>query len=141
MHTRRGLVLLFAAVAAGSLFVFGPPIPRDQTVEVVLGAAAPKIAQIQLRYGPRRAGSTANDMDRDWTREVTFRYGQGVNAPRVVHHEPRLPDGDYVVEMDIAMRNQDDAGDQGSDKVRVTRNVRLAAGGSTSIDVAEAIPR
>jgi hypothetical protein len=36
-------------------------------------------------------------------REATFRFPDG-NAPRIVTHEPRLADGDYVVEIDILSR-------------------------------------
>ena len=64
------------------------------------------------------------------SREATFRYAQG-QAPRVVTHLPRLPDGDYTVEIDLV---------SDSERSTVTRRVTLA-GGSTSIDLAGAVPR
>ena len=66
----------------------------------------------------------------DWTREASFRYAPG-QAPRIVTHEPRLPDGDYTVEIDIAASNE---------RATLRRRVTLG-GGSTSIDLSQAVPR
>ena len=96
--------------------------PKDQTVHFMLGTAAPRVQELEARYAP----GIGSD---DWVREATFRWDPG-QAPRVVTHEARLPDGDYTVEIEIK-------GDGGPAVVR--KKVTLS-GGSTSIELAEAIP-
>lgn len=132
---RRGITLLFAALGLGAVFYLSPGVPRDQTVEIVLGDRAAKVRALELHYASASAAPTET-LDGDWTREASFRYGQGVSPPRVVHHELRLPDGDYVVAIDLFVGIGD-----ATEKTTLVRNVRLDAGGSTSIDVAEAIAR
>jgi hypothetical protein len=68
-------------------------------------------------------------MVEDWTREATFGFSGG-NAPRIVTHEPRVADGDYVVEIEILKASHA--------IVRVQKRVTLD-GGTTSIDVSEAV--
>lgn len=122
------LVLLGAALAA--YFTLLPTLPRDNVLHVVLGAAAPKVVRIQLRYAPAPKNGPIVE---DWTREVSFRFPEGA-APRVVTHEPRVADGDYVVEIEILKA------EPSRDAVSVQRKVRLE-GGTTTIDVAEAAAR
>jgi hypothetical protein len=61
-------------------------------------------------------------------REASFRYASGT-APRVVTHEPRLPDGDYTVEIEVV---------EDSAHSLLRRRVTLA-GGVTSIDLARVL--
>jgi hypothetical protein len=130
MDRKRLLRLLSLIALAGGLAAalpLGSSVakrwPRDQTVRYLLGDAAPRVVELDARWA--EIGATANDPTNDaWSREVTFRYAPG-EAPRVVTHEPRMPDGDYTVEIDVV-----------SDRERstITRHVKLE-GGSTSIDV------
>jgi len=120
------------AVLCGVLLVavyFARQWPKDQTVHYVLGDAAPRVEEMNARWAPGIAA------DGDWTREATFRYPPG-KAPRVVTHEPRMPDGDYTVEIEIVAAN--DAHEK--NEVVVRKHVVLA-GEPTSIDLAESVPR
>jgi hypothetical protein len=118
MINRAGSLLLFGALGVGAYFVLAPKFPKDQSVNVVLGDAAPSVTEVSMHY--------ASDQDAELARDVTLRFDKG-KAPRVVHHEARLPDGDYRVAIEVR-----------SDHVWTKeRRVRLE-GGSTSIDVAEA---
>ena len=72
-------------------------------------------------------------MDEDWTREAAFRFPVG-SAPRIVTHEPRLADGDYVVEIEIQTAPLRNAG------ATLRRRITLQ-GGTTSIDLSESVPR
>jgi hypothetical protein len=111
-----GLAFLAAAIAAGG--VLKGRWPHDQAVRYVLGDEAACVQQIDARWAPGDTGD-------DWTREASFRYAVG-EAPRIVTHAPRLPDGDYTVEIELA---------EGGVPRFVRRRVTLA-GGVTSIDIA-----
>ena len=139
---RRLAFLAMLAAGAALYFTLAPRWPKDQTLHVVLGDAAPRVTEVGLRYG--NAGTNAarehDDPDRrghegdtppaeDWTREVTFRYALR-SAPRVITHAARLPDGDYLVEIDLTTPTE---------RTTVQRRIRLS-GGVTSIDVAESLP-
>ena len=115
-------VLLAAALTIVPLFA--KRWPKDQTVHYVLGNVAPRVEEVDARW-------SADPRGEDWTREVSFRYPAG-RAPRVVTHEPRLPDGEYTVEVELV------AADSGRSLVR--RHVALG-GGPTSIDVSNWVPR
>ncbi|MGH7298112.1 MAG: hypothetical protein ACRELB_24445 [Polyangiaceae bacterium] len=118
---RLARMLVLAAVLSVALFL-ARRWPKDQTVHYVLGSAAPRVEELDARW----AAGVGSD---DWLREATFRFDPG-KAPRVVTHEARLPDGDYTVEVEIK-------GDGGPAVVR--KKVTLS-GGSTSIELGEAIP-
>src|SRR5580693_4894593 len=90
--TRLVRMLVLAAALLLALF-FARHWPKDQTVHYLLGDAAPHVEELDARWSP---GIASND----WVRESTFRYDLG-KAPRIVTHEPRLPDGDYTVEIEI----------------------------------------
>jgi hypothetical protein len=118
------VVILGAAVAV--YFTLAPRWPRDNVVHVVLGAAAPEVVEVRLGYAPApKNGPIAED----WTREASFRFPEG-SAPRVVTHEPRVADGDYVVEIEILKASHR--------STTLQRRVTLE-GGTTSIDVSEAV--
>jgi hypothetical protein len=107
--------------------------PRDQTVHYVLGDAAPRVEELVARWAPGVAA------DEDWTREASFRYEKGL-APRVVTHEPRLPDGDYTVEIEIVAASLAEEKGSAKNSVVVRKHVTLS-GGATSIDLAGWVPR
>jgi hypothetical protein len=122
MAPRRRYAFLLLAFAALAFFaLLEPKRPKDQNVRVVLGNLASAVEQVQVRYAER--GSE------ELVREATFRYPKG-GAPRIVSHEPRLPDGDYLVEIDLGFEH-------GHTETR--RTVTLG-GGSTSIDVSQLAP-
>jgi hypothetical protein len=115
---RTGGLLLFGALGLGAYFVLAPRFPKDQSVNVILGAAAPAVTEVSLRYTPEKDGTG------EASRAATMRFDRG-KAPRVVHHEARLPDGDYVVAIEV---RADDV------KTKET-HVHLQGGSSTSINV------
>jgi hypothetical protein len=121
----RGLVLVAALVVA---LVLGQKWPKDQTVHYVLGDAAPRVEEVDARWA--EGGGARNESSDAWSREATFRFERGL-APRIVTHQPRLPDGDYTVELEIMASNATNV---------VTRHVHLQ-GGVTSIDLSPSVPR
>ena len=127
---RKRLVRMLAL--SGALLValyFARQWPKDQTVHYVLGDAAPRVEEVDARWAP---GIAATE---DWTREASFRYAPG-KAPRIVTHEPRLPDGDYTVEIEIVAANVAHE----RNEVVVRKHVILG-GGATSIQLADAVPQ
>ncbi len=120
MRADRRLVMpLFAVVAMGLYFFFSPRLPKDQTIEIVLGDAAAKVVAVRLTY---------EDPGSSWTSEIELNYPKK-SAPRVVHHAPHMPDGDYRLAIDVT-------GAAGG--AHVDRRVVLR-GGTTSVDVSEAL--
>jgi hypothetical protein len=109
--------MLFVGVGAAVYLSLAPKWPQDQHLRVVLGDDAPRIESVRLRCG--------KDGEGEWMREVTFRYAKG-EAPRIVSYEPRLANGDYLVEIEL---ETDDA------RVRTTDRQMKLAGGTTSIDL------
>ena len=114
---RAGAMLLFGAVGVGAYFFLSPRFPKDQSVNVVLGDRAPQVTEVTMRY--------ASDKEAVLRRDVSFHYDKG-KAPRVVHHEARLPDGDYVVTIET----------RGDDVLTKERRVHLEGGSTTQIEVA-----
>jgi hypothetical protein len=119
------LFVLVAGLGAAVLTGTGARWPSDQSVQYVLGEAAGRVEEVNARWAAGEAAGAP-----DWTREVTFRYARG-EAPPIVAHTPRLPDGDYTVQIEILAANE---------RNTVTRHVRLS-GGLTSIELARAVPR
>ena len=111
-----------ALVVAGTL---GKRGPKDQTVHYILGDAAGRVEEIDAAWS---SGGGQHDESQESLRNVSLRYALG-HAPRVVTHEPRLPDGDYTVKIEIVAE---------SGRNVVERHVRLG-GGATSIDLADAL--
>ncbi len=124
MDRKRLLRLLLLGAALVVAMMLARHWPKDQTVHYVLGDGAARVAEVDARWAEGRASE-------DWTREATFRYAPG-EAPRIVTHEPKLPDGDYTVEIEIA---------SSSARNVVRRNVTLSGSGSTSIDLVDSVPR
>jgi hypothetical protein len=126
MDLRRFAPVALLVPAAAAAATLGPRWPKDQRVRYELGEEADRVEEIDARWAPSASGGAERD---DWAREATFRFGRG-RAPRVVSHEPRLADGDYVVEIEIQA---------GGKTAIVHRNVTLE-GGTTTLDLAGVVP-
>ncbi len=120
---RVSTMLLLAGALAVATFL-GKRWPREQTVHYILGDSAQRVEEIHASWVP----TEQDDESQESLRDVSLRYALG-HAPRVVTHEPRLPDGDYTVKIEIVAE---------SGRNVVERHVRLG-GGVTSIDLADAI--
>lgn len=125
MDRKRLLRFLLLAAALAVAMILARRWPKEQTVHYVLGDGAARVEEVDARWAQGRSSE-------DWTREATFRYAPG-QAPRIVTHEPRLADGDYTVEIEIASAS--------AARNVVRRNVTLSASGSTSIDLVDSVPR
>jgi hypothetical protein len=110
-----------------------PKIPHDQTLRIDLGDSSKITRALTLRWVAVAALAEHKKREpsiEDWTGEVTFRYEKNA-APRVVEHEARLADGDYVVEIEVST-------DDGRANA-VTRRAVALHGGATTIDVASLV--
>ncbi|MBX3189888.1 MAG: hypothetical protein KF819_22875 [Labilithrix sp.] len=115
--TPRRLLFRFLILAAGLaiFFYFSQKSPREQHVRIVLGPGAPEVTAVELQY-------VADD---EIMREARMTYEAG-RAPRVVAHDPQLPDGEYRLKIDVDTREGRRA---------VERRVTLG-GGTTQVDLA-----
>jgi hypothetical protein len=131
--------LFLVAAVVGVALLLGRSWPREQTVHYVLGNAAQRVEELDARWA--RAGDDPDSGG--WTRETRFRYEPG-EAPRVVTHEPRLPDGEYTVEIEIVAQRERNIGrrpDESGRNVNVVRRRVALAGGATQIDLGPSVPR
>lgn len=112
---RRPILVIALVLALGGYFFLSPRLPKDQSVNVVLGDRAERVNDVTLRYTAEGEAETA--------REATFHFD---HAPRVVHHDARLPNGDYTLAVELRGQISD----------HVERRVSLS-GGSTNVDVSE----
>lgn len=129
MVKKRLFRMLGLAAVLMVALTFARQWPKDQTVHYILGDAATRVEEVDARWAPGIAATG------DWSREASFRYEPG-KAPRIVTHEPRLPDGDYTVEIEIVAANQAHE----KNEVVVRKHVTLG-GGATSIQLADAVPQ
>ncbi len=122
---RRRSIARLAFLVFGLLVALylGTQGPQEQHVRVVLGAGAPEVTNVELQY-------IAKDGEDVPVREAHFSYPKG-SAPRVVSHEPHLPNGEYRLQIDL---------DTIDGRRAVQRQVTLG-GGSTQIDVSSALAR
>ncbi len=114
----RLLFLVFGLLVAVYL---GKLKPQEQHVRVVLGAAAPEVVGVELQYIAE---------DGEIARQARFTYPAGA-APRIVAHEPELPNGDYRLQIEVDTR----------DGRRGTQRQVTLGGGSTQVDVSSALTR
>jgi hypothetical protein len=125
------LALLVPAVAAGA--TLKPHWPKDQSIRYELGAAASRVDELDARWAPAKAeGAHRADApadDSDCARDVTFRYAPG-RAPTTIAHTPRLPDGDYDVEVELHAAGR---------IAQIRRKVTLE-GGTTTLDLSTVVP-
>jgi hypothetical protein len=115
------LAILVAAL--GIFFLLSRSWPRDQVLHFSFGDAAARVEELHVDYGEHAASS------REASRAVDFRYAKG-QAPRIVTHEARLPNGEYDVEITLFA---------GGATRSVTKRV-LLDGGSTTIDLSRDVP-
>lgn len=116
MQRRRPILVVILVLALSAYFFLSPRLPKDQTVNLVLGDGADRVTDVTLRY--------TLDGESETAREATFHYD---HAPRVIRHDARLPNGDYVITVDL----------RGSGTAHVERKISLS-GGATNVDVSEA---
>lgn len=112
----RLVFLVFGLLVA---LYLGRQGPQEQHLRVVLGSAAPDVTGVDLQYVSR---------DGDVVREAHLIYPKG-GAPRVVSHEPKLPNGEYRLQIDVDARDG---------RRTVQRQVTLG-GGSTQVDVSSVL--
>jgi hypothetical protein len=93
--------------------------PHEQHVRVVVGDQRWMVKAVELSYLAE---------DGDIARSARFNYANG-EAPRVIAHEPELPDGPYRLKIEVDTREGRRA---------VERQVTLG-GGSTQVDISSAI--
>ncbi len=123
------LFLVFGALVAVYLGTQGP---KEQHVRIVLGPAASDVTSLDVRY--------VSD-DGEVARSTHFTYAPGA-APRIVSHEPQLPNGEYRLEIDVDLADPapDGAAPARDGRRTVQRQVTLG-GGSTQVDVSTALTR
>ena len=113
-NAKRVFPILLIALGFGVWSWLQPKTPHEQDVEILLGDRATDVDDVTVRYTPK---------EKEEARQVAFHYAHG-KAPRIVHHIPRLPDGDYAIDIETS-------GSSGF--AQVHRNVRLEEGRSTQI--------
>jgi len=127
------LPLLIAALGIGALL--SRHWPTDHEVRIVLGDAAPNVDEVRLRYAEAHAGAPAENIE--WLREVTFHYATG-HAPRALSHAPRLPNGDYDVELEIGLVTEPSHAGSARRSISLKRAVHLDSG-TAQVDVSTAV--
>jgi hypothetical protein len=121
---RKILPLVFVGLGALIYFSLAAKWPTEQRLHLALGDRALRVVEVRVRCGGTTADGNRAKGD-DWAAEVMFHYAKG-QAPRIVSYEPRLANGEYLVEIEVTT-------DEG--RVLTTdRRVRLL-GGTTSIDL------
>jgi hypothetical protein len=135
MDRKRMLRLLSLVALAGGLAAAMPLAerwPREQTIHYVLGDGAPRLRELEARWVEAKveAKGDGDSTSPEALRDATFHFAPG-QAPRIVTHVPRLADGDYLVDIDLA---------SGDARATVSRHVTLS-GGATSIDLSGSVPR
>lgn len=117
----RRRVLPLAILAAGGILaaVLASKGPREQHVRFVLGARAGDVTALEVQY-LGEAGEVAREA------HLAFEPGR---APRVVAHEPTLPDGAYALRLALDTR---------AGRRSVEREVTLRAG-TTSVDLSRVL--
>jgi hypothetical protein len=112
--------LSFLVFGLGVALYLGGTGPREQHVRIVLGDGARDVTGIELQY----VGEGG-----DVVRDARMTYGAEGGAPRVVSHEPKLPDGTYRLLVDVH---------QSKRRVSLERSVTLG-GGSSQVDLSAAL--
>ena len=114
----RHRVFKIALIAAGAIVAayFAQKAPRDQHLRLVLGPAFDQVTGLEIQY----VGASG-----DLARSVRMAFDPGP-APRVISHEPQLPDGDYRLRIDLDTREG---------RRSTERRVSLG-GGTTQVDLA-----
>ena len=111
---KRKAPFLFLIAGLGLAFWLWRTEQHDQHVRFVLGNVAPRVTHLSVDYDGN-AGT-----------ELSWPIG---SAPRIVGHDPRLPDGSYHLRIDVDLREG---------RKTVERQVTLA-GGTTSVDLVDSL--
>jgi len=116
-NERRNRIVGLAILMAGGAAVayFASRTPKDQHLRIVLGDKATSVTALNVEYLTGEGDSM---------REVHMTYEEG-KAPRIVSLEPRLPDGEYRLKIDVDTREGRRQGER-----RVT-----LGGGTTSVEM------
>jgi hypothetical protein len=120
LRSRRLLPFFILAIGAVVAMYFQKTGPRTQHLRLVLGGRAADVHALDLAYV---------DESGEVVRQARLPYDRG--APRIVAHEPELVDGDYRLRIDL---------DTQEGRRSVERRVTLRGDGTTSVDLASAIP-
>lgn len=91
----RGFVFVLAGAGLLGYQLLSPSLPHEQHVRLMLGATAPKVTRVDLAYVTVPAVESTPP-----ARRVDFAYRPG-DAPRVVSHDPELPNGRYLLKIDV----------------------------------------
>jgi hypothetical protein len=119
---RKRKLLPFVVLGGGALIAayLGSKAPHEQHVNLVLGAGADQVTGLEMQYvGP----------DGDVLRQTRMTFEAG-RAPRVVPHEPELPDGEYRLRIDLDTR-------EGRRSVERRVTLHGAGGGTTQVDLTQ----
>lgn len=123
MDPARRRRLSFAILGGGALVavLFATKAPHEQHVRLALGDAAPGVTLVEIAYVTEGG---------EPSRETRLAYEPG-KAPRVVALDPQLPDGPYLLRIDVGTREG---------RKSVERQVTLS-GGTTQVDLSTALLR
>ncbi len=116
-NERKKRIVSLAILALGGALVayLATRGPKDQHVRFVLGDRARTVTALSVKY---------TSASGEAVRETSMAWDAG-DAPRVVALDPRLPDGDYRLEIDVDTREGRRSGER-----RVT-----LGGGTTSVEI------
>ncbi len=114
---RKRRIVSLAILAGGGAVVayMATRGPKEQHVRFVLGDRAKAVTELAVKY---------TSASGEAVRETRVSWDAG-DAPRVVALDPRLPDGDYRLEIDVDTREGRRSGER-----RVT-----LGGGTTSVEI------
>jgi hypothetical protein len=116
---RSPFVLLLLMVGAALVIYVSEKAPKEQHLRFVLGSAAARVTRLSCEYeGAEGVARTA---------DFTFDHG---DAPRVVAHDPELPNGAYTLHLRVFSKEGQNT---------IERRVTLSQG-TVSVDLAEQLP-
>lgn len=115
-RNKRLLPLLFVIAGVGLALFLGSKTPKEQHLRLSLGPHAAEVTGVEM---------TVLDSSGDVVRATRVPYEPG-QAPRIVALDPSVPNGDYVVRLEIATRSG----------LRSTERRLSLSGGTTSVDLA-----
>lgn len=124
--TKKRLVYLGLLIAAVGIFLVMSRVwPREQTIHVILGEAAPRVEEVELSFIP--AGAAEDDDSR--ARRISLHY-PAHDAPQAITQAPKLANGDWLIELAVMVPG---------DSIVVHRRLKLE-GGVVTLDVAHQVP-
>lgn len=115
-RNKRLLPLLFVMGGLGLALFLGSKAPKEQHLRLALGPRAVDVTAVEV---------TVLDASGDVVRATRVPYEAG-KAPRIVALDPSIPNGDYLVRLEIATPSGP----------RVAERRLSLSGGTTSVDLA-----